>query len=97
MLICFTPSSIALLWSGVNISLLLTYSYLSVLADNNDGIPATSLVILCFIFWSLILSSTVVINYYVLSKRLYLKRKWLSNPRVVLFTKKEYDFAVHFC
>ena len=38
----------------------------------------------------------VMISFYVLSKRLFLKRKGLSDIRVVSVTKKEYGFAVHF-
>ena len=37
-----------------------------------------------------------MINFYILSKRFFLKRKELSNARVVLIIKKEYGFAVHF-
>ena len=37
-----------------------------------------------------------MINFYIVSKRFYLKRKVLSNARVALITKKKYGFAVHF-
>ena len=37
-----------------------------------------------------------MISFYILSKRLSLKRKGLSNARVVSITKKEYGFAVNF-
>ena len=36
-----------------------------------------------------------MISFYVLSKRFFLKRKGLSDARVVHVTKQEYDFAVH--
>ena len=37
-----------------------------------------------------------MISFYILSKRLFLKRKILSNARIALITEKEYDFVVHF-
>ena len=37
-----------------------------------------------------------MISVYILSKTLHRKRKGLSDARVASFTKKEYDFAVHF-
>ena len=47
-------------------------------------------------FSPLILSSIVMANVYILSKRFFLKREELSDARVVSMTKNEYDFAVHF-
>ena len=47
-------------------------------------------------FSSLILSSTVMISFYILSKRFPLKRKELSDARVVSIIKNEYGFAVYF-
>ena len=44
---------------------------------------------------SLILSSISMISFYILSKRLFLKGKALSDTRVVSITKKNYCFAVH--
>ena len=60
-----------------------------------DSVGA-SLVISYFSFSSLILSLIVMISFYILSKRLFLKRKGLSDVRVVSITKKEYGYAVHF-
>ena len=37
-----------------------------------------------------------MISFYILSKRLFLKCKRLSDARVALITKKEYGLAVHF-
>ena len=37
-----------------------------------------------------------MISFYILSKGFFLKRKGLSDARVVSITKKEYGFAVHF-
>ena len=37
-----------------------------------------------------------MISFYILSKRLFLKHKELSDKRLVSTTKKEYGFAVHF-
>ena len=36
-----------------------------------------------------------MINFYILSKRLILKREGLSEARVASITKKEYGFTVH--
>ena len=38
-----------------------------------------------------------MISFYILSKRLRLKCKELSDARVVSLTKKEYGFAVYLC
>ena len=37
-----------------------------------------------------------MISFYILSKRFFLKREELSDATVVLITKKEYGFVVHF-
>ena len=42
-------------------------------------------------------SSIVVIDFYILSKRLFLKHKGLSDARALSITKKEYGFVLHFC
>ena len=55
-----------------------------------------SLLISCCNLSSLIVSSIVMISFYILSKRFFLNCKGLSEARVVLVTKKEYGFAVHF-
>ena len=56
-------------------------SYLSILPDNNVDIFDASLLILCCNFSSLILSSIVVINFYL---SFFLKRDELSDARRVL-------------
>ena len=38
-----------------------------------------------------------MISFYILSGRLILKCKGLSDTRVASITKKEYGFAVHIC
>ena len=43
-----------------------------------------------------ILSSIAIISFYILFSRFFLKRKELSDARVVSVTKNEYGFAVHF-
>ena len=47
-------------------------------------------------FLSLILSSVVEINFYILSEGFFLKREDLSGAEVVSIIKKEYGFGVHF-
>ena len=37
-----------------------------------------------------------MISFYILSKRLDLKRKGLPDARLLSLTKKEYGFALHF-
>ena len=75
--------SIILFSSNGNISSLVRNSYLSVLPDDNAAIFAASLLILYCTFSSLILSSNIVISFYILSKSFFLKRKELSDARVV--------------
>ena len=84
--------SIILLWSDGKISLPVRYSYLSFFPDDNAHIFASSLLILYCSFSSLILSSIFMINFYIVSKRFFLKRKELSDGRVVSITKKEYGW-----
>ena len=57
---------------------------------------AASLLILYCGFLSLILLSIVMISFYILSKRFFLKREEISDARVVSVTKNEYGFAVYF-
>ena len=38
-----------------------------------------------------------MISFYIVSRRLFLKREGLSDARVVSITKKEYSLAVDFC
>ena len=80
-------------WSGGNISLPVRYSYLSILPDNNADIFYASLLISYCSFPSLILSSVVMINFYVVSKRFFLKLDELSNGRVVSITKTRIWFC----
>ena len=75
------------LWLEGNVSLLVRYFYLSISPDDDANIYAASL------FTSL---SIVMTSVYILSKRLHRKCNGLSDARVASFTKKEYDFAVHF-
>ena len=76
-----------LLWSDDNVSAPVTYSYLSIFPDDNADTFAASLLISYCIYSSIILSSTVMINFYILSKRFFLKRKRLSDAKVVSITK----------
>ena len=91
-LVCF----IILLWSDGNISSTVTYSYLSILPNDKAYIFAASLLISYCSSSSPILSSIVMINFYIFPKRLFLKRIGLSDARVASATKEQYDFAVHF-
>ena len=87
---------VILLRSNGNISSPVRYSYLSILPDDNADSFAASLLILYCSFSSLILSSFVVISFYILSTRFFLQRKELSDAKVVSIIKKEYGSAVHF-
>ena len=74
------------------------YSYLLILLDDDDDdddIFAVSLLISYCSLLSLILSivSVVLISFYILCKRFFLKRKRSSNARVVSIIEKEYGFA----
>ena len=80
--------SIICFWLEGNIS--------SIYSDGNADISAVSLLIWYCSFSSLILSSFVMISFYVICKRFFLKRKGLSDVKVASITKKEYGFAVHF-
>ena len=66
--------SIILLWSDGNISSPARYSYLSIWLDNNTDIFYASLLISYCSFSSLISSSIVMINFYILSKRFFPKQ-----------------------
>ena len=57
---------------------------------------ATSLLISYCSFPSLILSSIVMINFFILSKRFFLKRKGSSDARVATMAKEEYVFSTIF-
>ena len=82
-------------WSGGSIYSPLRYSYLSIFPDDNGDTFATSLLISYCRFPSLILSSLVMISFYILSKRFFLKREGLFDARVASVTEEEYGFAVH--
>ena len=71
----------------------ITCSFLSILPDDNGDIFAVSLLVSNCIFSSLILSS-IVLMFYILSKKLFLKLKVFSDERGVAVTKKEHDFVV---
>ena len=72
------------------------YLYWSILPDDRANIFAFFLLISYCSFSALILSSIVRINFYIIFKRLFLKRKLLSDERVALITKSEYGLTVHF-
>ena len=65
--------SITLLWSEGNIALSVRYPSLSIFPDDNADTFAASLLISYCRFSSLILLSIVLISFYILSKRLFLK------------------------
>ena len=69
-------------------SLPVKYSYLSIFPDYNADIFAASQLISYSNFSSLILPLVVIISFYILSKRFFLKRKGLSDARVVSITNK---------
>ena len=99
---CFTKwrifkfSLFIILLSDGNISSPVRYSCLSILPDDNVDIFVVSLLILYCSFSSLILSSSVMDSFHILSKRFFLKHEELSDARLVSITKKENGFAVHF-
>ena len=86
--------SVILLWSDGNISSPVIYSYLSILPGDNADIFTASLLISDYSFRSLTLASIAIINFYIVSKRFFLKREELSDGRVLLITKKEYGSVV---
>ena len=82
---------IILLWSDKNISSPVRYSYLSILFDDNAHIFTASLLL----SYCNVSSSIVMISFYILSKRFFLKHEEWSDARVAPITKKEYGFPVH--
>ena len=74
--------------------LLFYFHQMAIFPDDRADIFATSLLISYCTFSSLILSSIVMINFYIVSKRFFLKCKELSDARVVSVTIKEYGSAV---
>ena len=89
-----------LFWSEGSISLSVRYSYLSILPYDKVDTFAASLLISYSNFSSPILSSVVMISFYILSERknirFFLKRKVLSDARAASITKEEYGLALHF-
>ena len=71
-------------------------SYLSILPYNRADVFAAFLVISYCNVSSLHVSSNVMISFYILPKRFFLKREKLSDATVALINKKEKGFAVHF-
>ena len=71
-----------------NISSPVRYLYLQILPDDNADIFYASLLISYCNFSSLILSSVVMISFYTVSTRFFLKRKRLSDARIV-YKRKE--------
>ena len=67
-----------------------------ILGDDNADTFAYSLLILYCSSPYLNFSSIVIIAFYILSKKLHLKRKRLSAVKVVLLAKKEFGYVVHF-
>ena len=94
--------SIILLWSD-SISSAVSYSYLSILRGDNADIFAASQSKSYCSFSSLILSSTVMIKFYIAFKRFSLKCEELSDARVVSITEnniferkgKVFQFSFH--
>ena len=80
--------SIILLWSDGNISTPVGYSYLPILLDYNADIFAASLLMSYCNFSFLILSSIIIISFYIPSKRFFLNRKRLTDARITAVTKK---------
>ena len=71
------------------------YSNLLILPDNKADIFYASLIISYCSFSFLFLSSVVMISFYILSKRFFLKREVLSDARAASITKKKsYSFLV---
>ena len=68
--------SITLFWAGGNISLPIRYSYLSILPDDEADIFAASLLI-SYCSFSYLISLSIIITFYILSKRVFLKREGL--------------------
>ena len=78
-----------------NISSPVRYSYSSIL-PHNTAIFAPSLLISYCNFSSLILSSIVMISFYIPSNRFFLKREGLSDARVASIAKKRIWFCSTF-
>ena len=86
--------SIICLWLKGNISSPVRYSYSSIFpGDNADAFAASQIISYCS-FWSLILS-IVMISFYFLSKRFFLKQGGLSDARVASIIKKKCSCVVN--
>ena len=88
------PCSIILLWSNSNILSPVRNSFLSNIPDYRADTFAASLLISFCNFSALILSSSIMIKFYIVSIWFFLKHKELSDGGVVKTTN--YGFAVHF-
>ena len=69
---------------------------LLILSDDNADIFTASLLISYYSFSPLILSLAVMISFHILSKRLLLKRRELSDEGLLSFIKNEYVLTAHF-
>ena len=78
------------------VSRLYVFAKGSILNRIKADIVAASLLISHFTFSSLISSWIATIISYILSNRFFLKSEELSDATVVLITKKESGFAVHY-
>ena len=91
---------IALFWYSGSVYSPIRYSYLYVLFDINADIFTAFLLMSHSSSLSLVLSSILIISFYILSRRLFLNRKRLPDARfdarVTWITKNEFGFAVHF-
>ena len=73
---------------GTNIASPVRYSHLPTLPDDNAAVFDASVLMSYCNFSSLILSSIVLINFYILSKRFFMKHERLSDVRVASITEK---------
>ena len=69
---------------------------MSICPVDNADICTASLLISHNSFSSLILPPIVLIRFYILSKKFFMKREGLSDARVASVAKTEYDFAANF-
>ena len=79
-------------------SLLFIFFYLKerlIVYEDNVDIFSAPLLTSYSSFSSVTLSLIVMISFYILCKRLFLKRKGLSDARVVSVTKIEYSFTIY--
>ena len=79
--------SIILLWCEGNVSLFLKYLYLPNFSDYHVDIFTASHLIFYCSFSSLLVSSLVMISFYIPCKKLFLEHKGLSDGRVVWLTE----------